>query len=356
LDAGAAFAAAVVALCDPSAGRWTRVLTLAEETQSSFGAIVSAFGWHEIDAVEALLSDLTASSSARERALGIAGLASHRRSPKGGLSRMLRDEHPAVRATAAKASGELGEIEHAGALGELLTDTAIGVRFNAARALARFGEPRQNVQSTLLALSESGGPVADRAAAAFVRLAPRQGASLFRRWVRADPSRRRALVVAETLGSIEVVEDLLPWMQDNGIARSAGDVFRTITGADLRLCGLTRPRPDQAPGEPTDDPDDDAVDLPSDYELPFPDAGLIAAWWRRERERFVAGARYLDGNVVGFCDGTADGEHVDTLRTMILSARPRHQTLAASAHAQLEPHVPSVETHAFATARQMRAR
>jgi uncharacterized protein (TIGR02270 family) len=348
-DAESTFAAMVVALREARSERCERVLSLAENEPDNFAAMVSAIGWTDLSALESRLERWSVSSSASESALGIAGLASHRRSSGAALVSALRDESSALRGAAAKAVGDLGEPEHSEPLRNLLTDKDPTVRFQAARTLARLRDADASVSDVLLAASESTGPLAGRAVAALVALAPRDGVSLFRCWARNESSRRLALVVAETLGNRELVEDIIPWMDDDVIARSAGDAFRTITGADLRLQALSRPRPDHVPGEPTDDPDDTSVELPADYELPFPSAEKVAAWWSREAQRFEANTRYLDGKPIGTSDGSLAPEYLDNLRALVRTGRPRHQTLAARAMAQIRAAIPSIETHAFAT-------
>jgi uncharacterized protein (TIGR02270 family) len=311
--------------------------------------VVSAIGWHALRDVSALLLQLASGKDEALAAVGIAGFGCHRRMPGGLLARALRGGGTALRAVAAKCAGDLGAIEHAGAIRELLGDGDANVRLQAARTLARFGEGSPALRDVLVSLAESPGPGAKEAAAALVRLAPCEGPRLFRRWAADERMRPLAMVAAGVLGSPELVDALVPWMNDDISARSAGEAFRAITGADLALKSFSRTRPPQVEGDPNDDPDDPRVELADHYVLPFPSALKVDGWWRRNRGRFARGSRYLGGREVGGADGSVTAEHLAELRTIVRTGRTHHQTMAALALAQALPRSPIVETHAFAT-------
>ncbi len=111
-------------------------------------------------------------------ALAIAGFTTHRRSPEIALGRGLKGLGPTLRAAAAKAAGELGAVQYDGLLAELLKDRDSGVRFQAARSLARLDRSLATVQDILLATTFSGTELSSQAAAALVRLMGADGVAL----------------------------------------------------------------------------------------------------------------------------------------------------------------------------------
>jgi uncharacterized protein (TIGR02270 family) len=89
-------------------------------------------------------------------------------------------------------------------------------------------------------------------------------------------------------GCAEAAAACLPWMssQEPLTARLAGEAFCAITG--LRLEGeLVRPDEDEEPNA--------APSSLTESWLPLPGAQAVSDWWQRNRSRFSARERYLDG-------------------------------------------------------------
>ncbi len=78
-------------------------------------------------------------------------------------------------------------------------------------------------------------------------------------------------------------------------ARVAGEAFTLITGADLDAVQLWRSRPEDFESGPTDEPDDENVELDSDEGLMWPDPPKVARWWASNGHRFQPGGRYFMG-------------------------------------------------------------
>jgi uncharacterized protein (TIGR02270 family) len=345
---GAIFAAVALTLAHADPRPLERILAAAYD-QDAASEVVSAIGRSSLTSVEPILLRWATGSDEWLLSVAISGFAAHRRSIEGILRRGLRARVPAARSAAARAAREMGAVEHAAALGELLSDHEPTARFEAARALARFGDARAEVRDALTVAGESGQPTSVEAVAALVRLTPADAPALFRRWVGQTSMRRLALSVAATQGSTALVEPLIVLMTEDVFARSAGEALRAITGVDLALSKLARPAPAHVTGDPTDDPDDFCVELPPDYALPFPSVHAVSEWWRVEEDRFSPGLRYLAGRPIGTMDGPPAPDHIDTLRSLVRTGRPRHQTMAARALAQVHPGLPTIETHAFST-------
>jgi uncharacterized protein (TIGR02270 family) len=112
-----------------------------------------------------------------------------------------------------------------------------------------------------------------------------------------DP-RRLAVAALGHLGLPEDVSALLEWICVPHYARLAAEAFTMITGVDLPSQQMQTQRPDGFSAGPTEDPDDDNVELDPDEDLPWPDCDKIAAWWRNHASDFTPGTRYLLGKPI----------------------------------------------------------
>jgi uncharacterized protein (TIGR02270 family) len=71
-----------------------------------------------------------------------------------------------------------------------------------------------------------------------------------------------------------------------------------ITGADLSYLNLEGDPPVDFDAGPTDDPEDDNVEIDRDGHLPWPDPERIKKWWNEHSEEFCEGDRYLAGEKI----------------------------------------------------------
>jgi uncharacterized protein (TIGR02270 family) len=84
-------------------------------------------------------------------------------------------------------------------------------------------------------------------------------------------------------------------MANPALARIAAEAFVNIAGPNFNIEQMEAPPPDGFEDGPSDDPDDEQVDVPEDVALPWPDAARIASWWSAQQGRFEAGRRYFLG-------------------------------------------------------------
>ncbi|MEL7047023.1 MAG: hypothetical protein AAGL66_18725, partial [Pseudomonadota bacterium] len=84
-------------------------------------------------------------------------------------------------------------------------------------------------------------------------------------------------------------------MEEPDLARVAGEAFSMITGADLAYLDLEVDWPEGYESGPTDDPEDENVDLDPDEDLPWPGRAPVEAWWTERSASYTAGERYLCG-------------------------------------------------------------
>ena len=100
---------------------------------------------------------------------------------------------------------------------------------------------------------------------------------------------------AGLVGDPQYVPWLISQMSDEGTARLAGEAIGLITGVNLDLSLLDRPRPEGFEAGPTDDPKERDVDMDADDGLSWPDPERVRQWWDVNSARFDAGTRYFMG-------------------------------------------------------------
>jgi uncharacterized protein (TIGR02270 family) len=104
---------------------------------------------------------------------------------------------------------------------------------------------------------------------------------------------RYAIVAAGVFGD----PPRIPWIVDRmgvpELARVAGEAFAMITGVDLAFEDLDSGKPAGFETGPTENPEDENVDMDPDEHLPWPNPTLVAKCWREHRGGFLDGTRYL---------------------------------------------------------------
>ncbi|MEJ2622588.1 MAG: hypothetical protein P8163_20770, partial [Candidatus Thiodiazotropha sp.] len=78
-------------------------------------------------------------------------------------------------------------------------------------------------------------------------------------------------------------------------SRLAAESFAAITGLDLAYEDMDVDQPAGFESGPTENPNDETVEMDPDEELAWPDQQKINDWWSRQKSRFNNGGRYLHG-------------------------------------------------------------
>jgi len=102
------------------------------------------------------------------------------------------------------------------------------------------------------------------------------------------------------IGTPEAVEICLSGMRDPKLARSAGEAYAAITGANLARDNLSAPEPEEPASPPplTTDPLDANL-VPAQQDLwPLPDVEAVRRHWASQKSRYQAGVRHLSGRPV----------------------------------------------------------
>jgi uncharacterized protein (TIGR02270 family) len=87
---------------------------------------------------------------------------------------------------------------------------------------------------------------------------------------------------------------------------------------------------------PTENPEDEDVDMDPDEDNPWPNASVISSWWDRNNQQFTEGVRYLAGKLI------TEDSCVNVLKT----GYQRQRAAAALELAIIQPNQPLFEVRA----------
>lgn len=288
------FPAALLALESPD-GRFDDLLSRFDDAPEVLDGIVSALGWvsatHLVGRVRSYLQD----GSPLKQRLGLAACGMHRRDPGPALDRLVDSPADSVRMRALRCAGELGRRDLLPRAREMLADPKPELRYWAAWCAVLLGDRQLGVE-TLTELAQSPGP--RRLAAlrlALLARPPAAGHAVLSSLKPAPDSARLRIQGAGWAGDPVACKPLLEQLDDTASARIAAEAFCLITGADFNLEQFETLPPDGYDEGPTEDPDDERVELPEDIALPWPDPDRMRAWWDRHGGGFTPGQRSFLG-------------------------------------------------------------
>jgi uncharacterized protein (TIGR02270 family) len=268
----------------------------------------------------------------------------HRVDPGFATRPWLRDPDAAVRSRALRAAGEIGYRDGlttcVGALGE---DDA-NVRFWAAWSAVLLGD-RNRALRVLSADATTASAHRARAFRLALQTLPVTDAHAILKTLARDPKDIRWLIQGSGIaGDPTYVSWLINHMSNPALARLAGEAFTLITGVDLDAQQMWGQRPENVESGPSDDPEDENVDMDPDEGLSWPDVKKVEGWWAKNDGRFQKGQRYFLGQPV------SRGHCVDVLK----HGYQRQRMLAAHYLSLLEPGTPLFNTSAPAWRQQRR--
>ncbi|HRI63890.1 MAG TPA: TIGR02270 family protein [Polyangium sp.] len=339
LGPGEAFVATLVAIEQGDVRAVAHALDVAGEETITARGIVSALGWAPWNAFEAILPGfLSKRCPPALQRLGLRACAIRRhRPPEAVLELALSSADPRLRADAIRTVGELKHqtFMHHVHLG--LDDPNETCRFWAAWSGTVLGGAR--ALESLWTYALRGQQYAELAAmTAGGRLDARRVAGDLQAFGHVEGGSRAACAAAAALGDPLLVPWLLEQMQEAKTARRAGLAFSLMTGVNLGYEPFEGRAPADISAGPTDDADDEDVATDPDEDLPFPNVDAVRDWWKDERDRFVVGNRYLNGNPL--TDVAALESIVETGNQMARALAALHLTL--SQPRQVLPEVRSV--------------
>ncbi len=334
-EAGEVFAASVMACESGIDSRVQTVLDVVTAKPELVVGIVSALGWLSFDLASSHIQRLHLSDVHLYRQIGLAACAVHRTDPGQILTLAVGSRNFVLRSRALKAVGELGRKDLLGPVKESFSDEDETVRYWAAWSGALLGEPA--AVSVLQRFAESGHSKREFACAmALRRMSVQDGQAWLKLLANNPVTLRLAVQAAGVIGDPANIPWLIQQMAHPKVARVAGESFTAITGIDLAYDDLDADKPEGFEAGPTEDPEDDNVEMDADEDLPWPNPQLIEKWWFTHRIEFQHGIRHLLGKPIT----------VEWLQEVLRIGKQRQRIAAATELAMRQPGRPLFNTSA----------
>jgi uncharacterized protein (TIGR02270 family) len=295
--AGEIFAASVLAF---ESGEEARIVEVIEvgitRVELAFG-VVSALGWLDYRQAEKHIRKFLFARAPMLRDIGIEACTMHRQDPGRSLIDALSDDDSPLKARVLRAVGQLGRADLLPFLQNNLAVADVVCRFAAAWSGALLGDTRSQI--TLKSIAGLDGSSKEDAATVALRSMDLAAAVTWQKELAEKPeSGRLAVVGAGVIGDPAIIPWLIEQMKVPELARVAGESFTMITGVDIAYEDLEGEKPEGFESGPTEDPEDENVEMDPDENLPWPNPELIQKWWSNHRSNFQSGTRYLIGKPI----------------------------------------------------------
>ena len=211
------------------------------------------------------------------------------------LNEAIANGDPSLRGRALRAVGELGRVDLLPRMRGELNDPDLNARFAAAWSVTLLS-PNRDSLAVLRTIAESPGPYSSKALLPAIRRMDLAAAKAWQAWFsRRREGLRMAIGAAGAIGDPKHVPWLIEEMKVPALARLAGEAFTMITGVDLAYNDLEKKPLEGFEAGPTENPEDENVEMDPDEHLPWPDPTLIQKWWTDNQSGFQKGTRYLLG-------------------------------------------------------------
>ena len=335
-EPGEVFAAAVLAFESGQDQRIKMVLEAAATDPKLSRGLISALGWLRFDQVKEHIDQLLRSLKPELRRIGVAASAVHRQDPGSTLVDALNDENTFLKARAIRAVGELGRIDLLSMLKNQLAAEDKDCQFWAGWSAVLLGD-RGEALEFLKTFATSESPFRESALNLTLRVMDNTSAQNWLKEMSQQPNWLRYTVIGAGVAGDPVH---IPWiiehMEVPELSRVAGEAFTMITGVDLAYEDLEGEWPEGFEAGPTEEPEDEDVEMDTDEDLPWPEPKLIAEWWAKNKAAFRNGTRYLLGQPLS-------PEH---LHKVLRIGFQRQRAAAALELAILQPGQPLFEVRA----------
>jgi uncharacterized protein (TIGR02270 family) len=296
---GEIFSAGVLAFESGIPKRMDAMLAAVENDRELQRALVSALGWIDFDRIREPARELMGAQLSFLKLIGLSAYAVHRRDPGAVLATLVNDPDPHVRARALKSVGELGRSDLLPLALDHLKDEDEKCRFHAAGSAVMVGADSAVAVLQRFAESQKSSYAARACELSVRKMEPGDAIHWLENVLRSPGKIRLALTGMGALGDPAVMGYLLEAMRVPEMARPAGEAFSMITGVDITYDDLEGEWPDGFEAGPTEDPEDEDVEMDPDEDLPWPDPEKIQRWWDRNKADYKSGIRYLRGQPIG---------------------------------------------------------
>lgn len=330
-EPGEVFAAAVLAFESNDPAKIQNVLQAGSADEVLTDGLISALGWLPFSQAEPHIKQLLAASAPAMQRIGIAAAAIHRQNPGAPLVHALSNPDPSPKARALRAVGELdlGSSFLAEAK-KHYADRDDRVRFSAAWTAALLSGD-SNALPILKTVAEANMPYSEKALQIAIRRMKMADANAWQTTLAKDAEMIRiAIIAAGAIGDPVHIPWLMEQMKKPKLARVAGEAFTMITGVDIAYQDLEAEAPEGFEAGPTENPEDENVEMDPDENLPWPDPVLITKWWNQRQGEFQKGSRYLIGKPIT----------VDWMQQALRNGMQRQRAAAALELAILQPGTP----------------
>ena len=267
--------------------------------------------------------------------IGLAASVIHRQDPGPALKDAMSSLDVRLRARALRAIGELGRTDLLAAAKAGVNDADEASRCAAAWSAVLIGDTASI--PLLQMIATQGKPSSQHAIELVTRRMSSSHAKAWQQELAGKTETRRLAVQVSGLNGDPVS---IPWLIDQmsvpELARVAGESFAILTGADLVNDMLEGKKPEGFEAGPTEDPEDENVEMDPDENLPWPDSMLIQKWWGKHQKEFTKGTRYLLGKPIS----------IEWLQQVLRNGRQRHRAVAALELAIRQPSTPIFNTSA----------
>lgn len=317
-EAGEMFAASVMAFESGIEARIQAVLDAVTAKPELANGTVSALGWLTFEQASPHIRHFLGSQVHLHRQIGLAGCVVQRADPGKILSQAVGSRNLPLRARALKAVGELGRKDLLKAVKDNLLAEDNQVRYWAAWSGALLGE--LTAIPILQRIVECADSQREQACAMTLRRMSVEQGQVWLKTLANDPrTLRLAVQAAGVIGDPANISWLIQQMANPIVARVAGESFTSITGIDLAYDDLDTDKPEGFEVGPTENPEDENVEMNADEDLPWPNPQLIEKWWSTQRLEFTNGTRYLLGKQMA----------IDSLTEALKTGKQRQRRAAA---------------------------
>jgi uncharacterized protein (TIGR02270 family) len=245
-------------------------------------ALIAALGWIAFRRIKDFIQELLNSEIALHRFIGISAFAIHRKDPGPTITQIVNDRDPKVRARALKAVGELSIIEQVQNTFAQINDKDEKCSFYARWSNALLSNTLSDDNFYGLIVQKSSFAV-NAADLLFRKVGISHANQLIRNFSGNTEKHRITIDAYKALGDPQSIPILIDFMSVDKHARAAGEAFSFITGLDIAYEDLETDMPAGFEAGPTDDPEDENVEMDPDEDLPWPDAELIQRWWHANK-------------------------------------------------------------------------
>ena len=296
-EPGEVFTAMILAMRSREASRIKRVVEVGLSEPSCFKAMVSAMGWLPNTLVMPWIARFTNGKEMAHKHFGIAISSIKRHDPAEALTNILnREECLADEMLYARALRLVGELRRQDCMPALIKgteDSRDSIKFWSLWSAILLGQ-KSFVEQLKPFVNDSSSPFQVHAMQLVFRVVTVEQARAFISDIAKNPDNIRIVIKATgILGDPHAVNWLIGQMQNEKLARVAGEAFVLITGAELSKYKLVADENDQASHLITEDEDD--IYLDEDEHLLTPVYQRVTKLWRSYGQNFIVGRRYFLG-------------------------------------------------------------